>query len=295
MILYLKGFSKCKGLKDVSDFLTFGYFEQNNSGSISTQIINALFDELKINAVYLPYQAEEKRFLDALSMLRSKFDGFNVSDSYMTIIAAYMDKIDLSARESGVVNTVKIEKGKLTGYDTESAGFLRGLYGLVDNLKLKPVLLLGAGGPAYSAADILLKAGAVLSIYADNAVMVRMLADKLTQSHNARRIKAVKEISGEDEFLLIVNAAEPSKSDKYVSAVPDKVYSKVKYAYDFTVGMTPLLKKASDNGAVTKDGFDIIFFRSLETVKIWAGITEISDEIVSKIYNKARIEYINLL
>ena len=45
-----------------------------------------------------------------------EISGLNVTIPYKQVVIPYLDAIDSEAQEIGAVNTIKIENGKLTGY-----------------------------------------------------------------------------------------------------------------------------------------------------------------------------------
>lgn len=274
----------------MEEFLTFGSFGEEASDTISAQVINAFFDELHLPAVYMPFPADDNNFITALPVLRSKFSGFNVTSEYKLEITDHLDRLEKSARNTGAVTTVKTEGGKLSGYNTDQAGFERSLQGFVDDLNGKSVLLTGAGGTAYAAADVLLKYGAVVSLFSSEPFKINLLRTKLEFSYGEKRIKAAKAINETDKFFMIVNAE--SSNNSYAEMIPQQVYQKINCAYDINFGVTPFLRKALDAGVKTKDGFDMIFFKSIETIKIWFEKTEITEDVILKVYNMIRAENI---
>lgn len=74
-------------------------------------------------------------------------DGFNVTIPYKEEIIHYLDDMDPTARAIGAVNCVKVEQGRLTGYNTDAQAFLETL-----KPHLMPwhdhALILGSGGAA---------------------------------------------------------------------------------------------------------------------------------------------------
>ena len=66
----------------MEEYMTYGLFGENVSRSPFPQIYNALFDELKIPAVYIPFPVAKDGFLTALPVLRSDFAGFNVTTPF---------------------------------------------------------------------------------------------------------------------------------------------------------------------------------------------------------------------
>lgn len=277
----------------MEDFLTFGYFGEDVSDPVSTQVINTFFDELKVNAVYIPFQAGDNEFITALPVLRTKFNGFNLSPGYELQIPDHLDKIDKTAKDIGAVSTAKVGDGKITGYNTDRYGFERSLAGfLEDPPSGKQVLIIGADGPAYAAAETMLKYGASITVLSDDKVKAHMLKVKMGLSYDGKKIITTESIKESDELFMIVNTNQNSDRNRYIEQIPEEVYKKSKYAYDFNFGISPFLKKASDAGANIKDGFDMMFFKAIETIKIWLDKEEIADDTILKIYNMVRAQNI---
>ncbi|MBT27929.1 MAG: shikimate dehydrogenase [Flavobacteriaceae bacterium] len=68
--------------------------------------------------------------------------GFNVTIPYKTEIIKFLDKIDPEAEQIGAVNTIKINRGGLIGFNTDYIGFLKSL----PKRKFKRSLIFGTGG-----------------------------------------------------------------------------------------------------------------------------------------------------
>ncbi len=76
------------------------------------------------------------------------FKGFAVTIPHKQNIIKHLDYLDDSAKKIGAVNTVKIENGKLYGYNTDAHGFIDPLKNAYGDLKNAKVAILGAGGAA---------------------------------------------------------------------------------------------------------------------------------------------------
>lgn len=273
----------------MNDFLTYGLFGRRVSNSLAPQIYNALFDELGVLAVYIPFPVEKERFVNALPVLRSEFSGFDVDQAYGLDILIHIDQLDENAKKTGAVNTVIVKEGKLTGYNTDGLGFERSLVGFMGNLYDKDVLLIGAGSAAYSAAQVLLGKGAFLSIVSGNAALAAALRDKLQSRFNKNRIRVIKELTGDDVFYAAVNTDENDIEGRQSSiSIHNNTYSGFKYAYDTHIGMTAFLKKAGDFGANTKDGFDMLFYKSAGALELWQGKGTLSVSAISNVYDKVK-------
>lgn len=72
--------------------------------------------------------------------------GFNLTMPHKADIIPFLKEIDSDARLFGAVNTVKIDGGKLSGYNTDAGGFILALSQNGFDVKNKDIVILGAGG-----------------------------------------------------------------------------------------------------------------------------------------------------
>ena len=87
--------------------------------------------------------------LDNLNNLKDKIkklnlSGFNVTIPYKIEIISKLDSISNQAKTINAVNTVKVIKGKLHGFNTDIIGFTKSIAPLLN--KRKTALVLGNGG-----------------------------------------------------------------------------------------------------------------------------------------------------
>ena len=82
--------------------------------------------------------------------------GFNVTIPYKEAIIPYLDEIDETAKQVGAVNVVKIENGKMKGYNTDVYGFEQLLNRAINGKEIDHALILGTGG-ASKAVQFVLK------------------------------------------------------------------------------------------------------------------------------------------
>jgi shikimate dehydrogenase len=269
----------------MNGFSTYGMFGEGVSGSPAPQIYNAFFDELGVPAVFIPFPVEKERFITALPVLRSEFSGFTVCAPYRMEILAHLDALDENARRIGAVNAVSVKDGKLTGYNTDVTGFERSLVGFMGNMYDKDVLLLGSGGAAYAAANVLLSKGAFLTILSRNAAHGAVLKEKLQGKFNRNRVRVINGLTSGDAFYAAVNAAGIDIENEISEiSISNNIYGSFKYVYDMHIGNTAFLKKAEEFGADTKDGFDMLFYQSVGAVEIWLGKGKLDISAISKVY-----------
>jgi len=131
--------------------------------SSSPRLWNAVFDNLGINAVYLPFDVDDAHVGNLLAALKdtARFIGVNVTVPYKVRVMDYIDELDPGAQRIQAVNTiVRSRSGRLIGYNTDGEGFIESILtrqpgradSFLSSLKEMTVLLLGAGGSARAVA-----------------------------------------------------------------------------------------------------------------------------------------------
>ena len=131
--------------------------------SKSPALWNAAFQQLAMNAIYLPFDVADAKVGELLRRLSQseRFLGINVTVPHKVRVMDYLDGLDPGAERIQAVNTVvKDANGKLIGYNTDGEGFIDSLLlpspgqkePFVKSLDGMNVLLLGAGGAARAVA-----------------------------------------------------------------------------------------------------------------------------------------------
>lgn len=134
-----------------------------SSYSKSPQLWNAVFRQLRMSAVYVPFDVGAARLGDLLAALRDaeSFLGANVTVPHKVRVMDFLDEVGEDAARIQAVNTiVRSPQGKLTGYNTDGEGFVRSILwrqpdrpeSFLPSLRGLTVILLGAGGSARAVA-----------------------------------------------------------------------------------------------------------------------------------------------
>jgi len=254
-------------------FMTYALVGEDISNTFLSKIQNSVFDELNLQACYIPFSVKKDDFSKSIGLLREEFSGFNVASPYKRAIVKYMDALDDTAKATGTVNTVKCEDGKLYGYNTDTIGFLDSLVGTRINLFDKDILLIGTGGTAKSIAHVLLDKGAFLTIVTRDYAKALNFKEELQVFYNKNRIRAIKGVLPSERFFAVVNAASVELETRFSDmAVHDETYRDIKFIYEFFVDEKSFfLKKAIEFGIQYKNGLDMLFYSALESQKIWQG------------------------
>ena len=137
----------------------YGVLGNPVSHSLSPAMHNAALVEREIDAEYLAIRLEAgqlRRLKEG--EVSNRLAGFNVTAPLKEAVAALCDGRTDQARDTGVVNTVRVEDGKWLGHNTDSGGILTVLTGAWT--KEEPparAVVLGAGGSVRAAVDALLR------------------------------------------------------------------------------------------------------------------------------------------
>ena len=207
--------------------------------SKSPRLWNAAFDQLGLEAVYLPFDIAAERLGELMAQFKKspRFWGANVTVPHKVRVMDFLDEIDPGARRVDAVNTiVRTAAGRLIGYNTDGEGFIASLLrpqedraeGFIASLDGVDVLLLGAGGSAravaFHTAD-LLGAGTLLicNRTLDHAAS---LADGLKKNGRSAAVIGETELSRYASAVgLIINST--TKGQAGIRKLPDGTVTKL--------------------------------------------------------------------
>jgi 3-dehydroquinate dehydratase/shikimate dehydrogenase len=118
--------------------------------SYSPHIFNTVFNREKINAVYLPFPAQNlDYFMELAEELGIK--GASITIPYQEEILSHLGSVSAPGRTAGACNTIKsLAPKEWTGTNTEIPGFAESLLQFINkkNLRGQKITVLGAGGSA---------------------------------------------------------------------------------------------------------------------------------------------------
>ncbi len=247
--------------------------------TLSPAMHNAAFRALGLNCAYVTLRVPERFLADAIGGIRALgIAGFNVTIPHKIDIVGLLDELDKSASLVGAVNTVKNDRGKLIGFNTDGDGALRALKGKIGPIKGKKVVLLGAGGAARAIAFSLANAGAKLTIANRTVPKARALASTIEQKLGINvemvslaRAELTEALKNADVLINATSVGMYPKADQtLVSAsmmhrgliVNDIVYKPLQ---------TRLLREARRAGGRTIDGLGMLAHQGALAFEIWTG------------------------
>lgn len=248
--------------------------------SLSPAIHNAAFQKLGLNFVYLAFRVEN--LAGAIQGIRSlgNLRGFSVTIPHKVAVISFLDEVETTAKHIGSVNTIVVEDGKLTGYNTDASGALRALQSAGVSLKGRRVLMLGSGGAARAIAFALAmdKAIAGLTILGIDEKERRGLVTDL----KARTPLQVEEGPLNEDWLgrtikdshILLHCTptgmHPNVEESCVPAsllrshltVMDIVYNPLE---------TKLLREAKQAGCLTIRGLEMFLNQAIGQFELWTG------------------------
>ncbi|MDI9624611.1 MAG: shikimate dehydrogenase [Methanothermobacter sp.] len=246
--------------------------------SLSPIMHNAAFNHLNLDYVYVAFHVKKgmaKKAIEAMKTFNIK--GLNVTIPHKVHILKYIDKIDETAKLIGAVNTLKLEKGKVWGFNTDGTGCVRALQE-VTNLKDKNIIILGAGGASRAIAFQLVSYDIgslhILNRTPENAKRIaKDMKEKLGIKIFAGGLEHLKEKIKDADILINTTPvgmypnidAKPLATADILHKnliVKDLVYNPPK---------TRLLKEAEKAGAKTISGIKMLVYQGAESFKIWTG------------------------
>lgn len=242
----------------------FGIIGYPLGHSFSPGYFNEKFENEGIDAHYDKYELPVITDLQAVIDYTPDLCGFNVTIPYKEKVMSYLDSVSPEARAIGAVNVVKVSrkdgnKPYLEGYNSDVIGFMRSIQPLLDNHH-KKALILGTGGASKAVNYGLHQFGI------ETVLVSRSQKDKTIQ---------YQQITPEmlAEYTVIVNCT-PCGMAPHFNKCPDIPYealSKQHLLYDliYNPDETLFLKKGKAQGALTKNGLEMLLLQAEAGWEIW--------------------------
>lgn len=240
--------------------------------SLSPIMHNAALKNLNLENTYLYKTIHVKSLYlnDFIKDVKRSDDikGFNVTLPHKSSIIPFLDEIDNSAKRVNAVNTVVNKNGLLIGYNTDIQGFINSLIQNKVLIQNKDILLLGAGGSAYSVAYGLLKEGARVYI-------------KNRSKENAKKLVLMMKKFGNIEIIEVCNFSKIDYIVNTTSVGMDGKSSPIKtnnitenhVVIDiiYNPSLTPLLKQSNSKGAKILNGIDMLIYQGALAFKYFTS------------------------
>ena len=247
--------------------------------SLSPIIQNAAFEAAGLDSTFLAFKVKSAEVERAINGMRGLgIQGINVTMPHKNEVIKFLDGVEENARQLNAVNTIKNDKGKLYGFNTDGVGALNALRENGFDPKGKKVALLGAGGAARAIAYAIARETEELAIVNRTLNSAAELANMIYQNFNSKVCAytlsplAIKGTLSEAELLINTSSVgmKPNEARSPVNkrwlrsdlAVMDIVYNPVE---------TKLAKEAKSAGAKVISGVEMLIYQGAASFEIWTG------------------------
>ncbi|MCG8331420.1 MAG: shikimate dehydrogenase [Chitinophagales bacterium] len=246
----------------------FGLIGYPLSHSFSKKYFSHKFEKEDIrNSHYELFPLEDISLFQQLTKDFSNLKGLNVTIPYKQAVIPYLDHMDEGARMVGAVNTIKIENGQLTGYNTDVYGFEYSLRRfLEENNKAAhsvEAFILGTGGAAKAVVYVLNKMN----------IPYQMVSRKDSENNISYEMidKSLME-----KYHLIINTTPlgMSPNEKSKPLLPYEHLSTRHLLYDLVYNPTEtaFMKAGTLGGAAVKNGLEMLHLQAEKAWSIWNNI-----------------------
>lgn len=268
----------------------YGIIAGDTSYSVSPWMHNAAFKEAGMNRVFVPLQTTDldefmRLMVDETREVELNFRGFSVTNPYKRSIMEHLHKIDEAATHIGAVNTVKIEGGQLSGYNTDAPGFIAPLKKVLGDVKGARVAIAGAGGAARACAYALKQEGANVTIFARRHRRAEKLAEEfgvnVGNSNNSFR-------PGTVDILVNATPLGTKGGETEATIATASQMNGIKLVYDLVYNpiQTRLIREARIAGVAALGGLDMVLAQGRKQFEIWTGETAPTNVMAAAIKRK---------
>lgn len=262
--------------------------------SISPQLHNTVSSLLGVDYVYVPFRVEKEVLGDAVKGLKALgFVGFNITVPFKNDVLEFLDEVTDEVKLIGAANTVKIQNGKLYGFNTDTEGFARAFQEETGTgFRGKRITILGAGGAARGiAVKVALEGAAVVSIINRTVAKAYEIAEIINKNIGIPAAGYANEESTVADVIeksdIIINTTSIGMHPQVDECPVDGavVFSPRQIVYDaiYNPVQTALLKKAERDGSKAVNGLGMLFYQGIYAYEIWTGI-KVKDEIIQSAY-----------
>lgn len=188
--------------------------------------------------------------------------GLNVTIPYKEKVLKYLTDIDPNAKKIGAVNVIKIQDGKLKGYNTDSDAFHETLAKWYPKTAESKALVLGTGGSSKAVQQALKK----LSIPFET-----VSRDKATGNHSYEDLSSNPALMEAANLIINTTPLGMSPNTNTFPAIHYEALSSNHYVYDliYNPARTQFLQKAEMRGANIKNGLEMLHIQAEKAWAIW--------------------------
>jgi 3-dehydroquinate dehydratase/shikimate dehydrogenase len=258
----------------------FGVIGNPVAHSLSPAIHNAAYDELALDAVYVPFLVRDVQgFVPAFRALGVK--GFSVTIPHKEAALATADEVDDIARRIGAANTLYERGGKLRATNTDCAAAVAALETALgaagergSALRNKRAVVVGAGGAARAVVFGLGDRGAAVTIVNRTRERGARLAEEANRTRpGSCRSDGLDALPTLDFDILCNLTSVGMYPDVDATPVPRGILKPQHIVFDAVYNPleTRLLREAREAGCTVVPGLDWFIGQAAAQFLLWTG------------------------
>lgn len=237
--------------------------------SFSKNYFNEKFANELIDAEYVNYEIPDIKILKEILASTPELRGLNVTIPYKEKVIKYLDSISPEAKAIGAVNVIRVthngRKTMLKGFNSDVIGFTKSISPLLEACHRK-ALILGTGGASK----------------AINYGLKSLGLETLFVSRTKRKgVITYDDVTPElvSEYNVIVNCT-PVGMYPHADECPKLPYHAMgnhHLLYDllYNPDETLFMKKGAEQGAITKNGLEMLLLQAFASWEFWNGKEQI--------------------
>jgi shikimate dehydrogenase len=275
-----------KNWRDADPPIRLGVFGNPVEHSLSPQMQNAALKHCKIHKQYARFHISPGELRGALELVRKlEFVGLNLTIPHKIAALELLNAAEENVKRIGATNVIKIDHGKLRGFNTDGRGFSRAVREefSVDLRDLR-ILVLGAGGAARAIALQCAKENCERLVIANGTFEKgQQLADSLRNFFEGPKVLGpvprLQAIPWEERAFqfqisnidLVVNATPVGLNRGDPSPIPSRLLAPHVMVYDtiYSAERTPLVAAALEAGARAVNGLSMLLHQGALAFEIW--------------------------
>ena len=272
--------------RDTDPPIRLGVFGDPVEHSLSPQMQNAALQHCQIDRQYARFQISPKELPESIELIRKlEFVGVNLTIPHKIAALGLVDIADENTKRIGAVNVIKVESGKLRGFNTDGRGFARAIREEFSvDLRDMRVMLLGAGGGARAIALQCAKENSERLVIGNRSFeKAQHLADELRDFFSGPKVLGpvprLQAIPLEEAAIrfqianvdLIVNATPLGLNSGDASPIPARLLAPHLMVYDtiYSAERTPFVSAAIEAGARAANGLSMLLHQGALAFEIW--------------------------
>lgn len=231
--------------------------------SFSPGFFNEKFRNENIDAVYEMFDLPQIEAVIEVLASNPELRGLNVTIPYKQKIMHYLDELSDEARAIGAVNVVRIshDNGKvhMKGYNSDVIGFTRSIEPLLEKYH-KKALILGTGGASKAVEYGLGKLG-----------LETVKVSRYERPDTIQYEKVTADIVREYNVIVNCTPVGMYPDTEECPQLPYEAMDSHTLLYDliYNPDETLFMKKGRQNGAVTKNGLEMLLLQAYASWEFW--------------------------